>query len=526
MAYDIIKEIENISDKMNNCVLDLLEKTTTEYGEKVAFEDDKRKVTYEELSRTAKGIATQLMEEMVGGEVVAFFFDKSVRAVCAIFGVIYAGVTYSFIDTKQPEKRITQILKILKPTIIITDLENRNNIISIAQAVGSKLKNIEDILEKSESINIDEIRINEKRLSIIDTQPLYINFTSGSTGSPKGVVVSHRSVMDFIPQFVEVMKITKDDKIGNQAPFDFDVSVKDIYSAIYTGATVVLIPREYFSKPVCLMDYLCDRKISILIWAVSALCFITTMKGLEYRCPTEIKCIGFSGEVMPIKHFNKLKKYLTKTKFINLYGPTEITCNCTYYSIPEEVTYSLQDTIPIGKNFVNEKVFLLDENDNLINPKNRSLIGEICVAGTCLALGYYNDEERTNKVFVQNPLQDKYREIIYRTGDMAQYVADGNLRYISRKDFQVKHLGHRIELGEIESITMQIDNVDRAICMYQLEKKRIVLFYTGKCEKKAIQEILHESLPTYMIPNKIIKLEMMPLNKNGKIDRNVIKELM
>ena len=483
-------------------------------------------MTYEELSRTAKGIATQLMEAMVGGEVVAFFFDKSVRAVCAIFGVIYAGGTYSFIDTKQPEKRITQILKILKPTIIITDLENRNNIISIAQAVGSKLKNIEDILEKSESINIDEIRINEKRLSIIDTQPLYINFTSGSTGSPKGVVVSHRSVMDFIPQFVEVMKITKDDKIGNQAPFDFDVSVKDIYSAIYTGATVVLIPREYFSKPVCLMDYLCDRKISILIWAVSALCFITTMKGLEYRCPTEIKCIGFSGEVMPIKHFNKLKKYLTKTKFINLYGPTEITCNCTYYSIPEEVTYSLQDTIPIGKNFVNEKVFLLDENDNLINPKNRSLIGEICVAGTCLALGYYNDEERTNKVFVQNPLQDKYREIIYRTGDMAQYVADGNLRYISRKDFQVKHLGHRIELGEIESITMQIDNVDRAICMYQLEKKRIVLFYTGKCEKKAIQEILHESLPTYMIPNKIIKLEMMPLNKNGKIDRNVIKELM
>lgn len=280
-----------------------------------------------------------------------------------------------------------------------------------------------------------------------DTDPLYAIFTSGSTGVPKGVAVCHRSVLDFIPQFTALMGIEEEDVLGNQAPFDFDVSVKDIYSALYSGATVHIIPRAYFSFPTKLMDYLCERRVTTLVWAVSAMCFVSTMRGFDYRVPADVRKVIFSGEVMPVKHLNIWRTFLPRAKYFNVYGPTEITCNCTYYAI--ERSFSEEEILPIGRPFPNERVFLLDEEDHLVTAPGA--LGELCVSGTALALGYYNDPERTAQVFVQNPLHHRYPETIYRTGDLARYDQDGNLVYVSRKDFQIKHMGHRIELGEIDA---------------------------------------------------------------------------
>ena len=329
-------------------------------------------------------------------------------------------------------------------------------------------------------------------------------------------------MIDFIEILDQTFGLRRDDVIGNQAPFDFDVSVKDIFSGIYLGATVQIIPREYFSNPMTLMDYLCDRQITVLIWAVSAMCFVSIMNGFGYKIPSDVRLVMFSGEVMPIKQLNKWRAALPKARYVNLYGPTEITCNCTYH-ILEDREYALDELIPIGKSFSNEKVFLLDEDDHLITEPN--VQGEICASGTCVAEGYYKDPVKTDEVFTQNPLNQKYHERIYRTGDLGRYLANGELVYTSRKDFQIKHLGHRIELGEIETAVQARDQITRACCIYDALKKRILVFYTGEREGKELLSELRDVLPPFMLPNKLMKLDEMPMTKNGKIDRRQLKEL-
>jgi non-ribosomal peptide synthetase component F len=269
------------------------------------------------------------------------------------------------------------------------------------------------------------------------------------------------------------------------------------------------------------MDYLCDQKATVLVWAVSAMCFVSIMNGFGYRNPETLRLVMFSGEVMPIKQLNIWKKYQPAVTFVNLYGPTEITCNCTYYVL-EDRLYENDEKIPMGKAFRNEKVFLLDENDHEVTEPDEP--GELCVSGSCLSLGYYGNPEKTAEAFVQNPLNPYWLEPVYRTGDLCTYREDGNLVYLSRKDFQIKHLGHRIELGEIETAAMGCDGVTRACCLYDAKKKKIVLFYTGDRDKKELLEEMKASLPVFMIPNKAFELDEMPLNKNGKIDRNALKE--
>ncbi|MBQ9503726.1 MAG: AMP-binding protein, partial [Lachnospiraceae bacterium] len=344
----------------------------------------------------------------------------------------------------------------------------------------------------------------------------------GSTGTPKGVTVAHRSVIEFIEYFTELFNIGPDDILGNQAPFDFDVSVKDIYSGLYRGAKVQIIPRDYFSNPTALMDYLADKEVTTCIWAVSAMCFVSIMNGFGYRVPERINKVLFSGEVLPVKHLKVWQKYLPDATYVNLYGPTEITCNCTYYVLDRD--FEDKEVIPIGVPFPNEKVFLLNEEDELIETADTDSVGEIIVSGTSVVQGYYNDKERTSAAFVQNPLQDKYIELVYRTGDLGRYDADGQLVYVSRKDHQIKHLGQRIELGEIEAVVTAMDGIERTAVLYDEEKHKLIMFYTGQADKKELMKELRSALPPYMMPNTVNQLEEMPLNKNGKIDRGRLKE--
>ena len=493
-------------------VLEMLENSAKRYPERMAFGDTEQDITFEDLEKKAKAIGTMLLDKINIAGPVAFYMDKSVDATCGMFGTVYAGGFYSFLDVKQPQARTESVLSILEPKVIFTDAENYEKI--SGYATNAEIFVLSEVLERC--VKSDEKRLTDIRANFQDVNPLYVNFTSGSTGVPKGVVVSHRSVIEFIACFTEIFGITEKDIIGNQAPFDFDVSVKDIYSGLMTGAKVQLIPKKYFSMPTNLMDYLADKEVTTLIWAVSAMCFVSVMKGFDYRLPEKIHTVMFSGEVLPIKHYKIWKHFLPNEQVVNLYGPTEITCNCTYYVLDRE--FGDADVIPMGKAFPNEKVFLLDENDQLVTDKG--IQGEICVGGTALALGYYKDRERTEQVFVQNPLNTAYSEVIYRTGDLGKYNEDGDLVYVSRKDFQIKHLGHRIELGEIEAVTMARDGVTRTCCIYDSEKQRLILFYTGEREKIELMKELRTVLPPFMLPNSLVPVEEMPLNKNGKIDRN------
>lgn len=497
-----------------NSVLCYLEETTRKNKNKIAIIEETKTITYEDLTKYSKVVGSYYSEKKYFNKPIIVFMDKGIDTLIAFFGVVYAGCFYSLINPELPESRINHIKETLKASYVITDDEH----IAMAKQYFKdiEVKNIKDLKQG---------KINEGALSLaqnkhIDCDPLYVNFTSGSTGVPKGVVISHRSVIDFIDKFTEIFKFTKNDIIGNQAPFDFDISVKDIYPAIKTGATLVIIPRKYFSNPSALLDYICDNKVTTLTWAVSALCLITTFHGLDYKVPKDVNKIIFSGEVMPIKHLNTWMKHLPKTTFVNIYGPTEITCNCTYHIIDRKRIY--ENKLPIGKPIPNERVFLLDENNNEITEKN--LPGEICVSGTAVGLGYYDNKEQTDKHFVQNPLINAYLETIYKTGDIGFYDENDDIVFSGRKDFQIKYLGHRIELEEIDKALMDYKEVIRSCSIFDEEKSKLYGFYIGNITKKDLHIKLKEQLPTYMIPTKLVQIEEFPLTKNGKIDRKKLME--
>ncbi len=501
---------------MQTNILEYLEHSASVYADKTAFADIEESITFGALKERAKKIGSALAKNGIQPRrPVPVFMDRGITTISVFMGAVYAGAFYVLIDVRQPASRVNQILDILQSDCIVTSKSDLPQLEKLGYT--GKVLFAED-LDQEEA---DEALLAGIRAQALDVDPLYGIFTSGSTGVPKGVVVGHRSVIDFIDTFTRTFDITSEDKLGNQAPWDFDVSVKDIYSGLCTGATVQIIPTPYFSFPTQLLDLIEERQVTTLVWAVSAMCIISTLNGFDYKVPTSLKKVMFSGESMPVKHLNIWRKYLPNTTFVNLYGPTEITCNCSYYIVDRD--FEPGDVLPMGHAFANEKVFLLDDEDHLIEQSTANQAGELCVSGSALALGYYRNPEVTAKVFVQNPLNDCYLEKIYRTGDLACYNERGELCFVSRKDFQIKHMGHRIELGEIESALEKVDAVVRSCCIFDQKKKKIVCFYEGNIDRKELAKALGDILPAFMIPNVWRQTESMPLTKNGKIDR---KELM
>ncbi len=490
-------------------ILELLEHTTAARPEKTAVIDENGADRFDMLLFRSRRCGTALAAHLSPTAPVPVLLEKSREALYAFFGAAYAGCFYVPLSPALPQPRLAQILSVLQAPCIVTD---REHAALAAQLPGvGRILLIEDLLQTQ----ADDALLAHIRSRAIDGDPLYCNFTSGSTGTPKGVVVSHRSVLDFIPVFTELFRIGPDDIIGNQAPLDFDVSVKDIYSALHTGATLVLLPRRLFSQPSALMDALCTHRVTTLIWAVSALCLVSSFHGLDYRTPETVNKVLFSGEVMPPKHLKSWIEHLPHADFVNLYGPTEITCNCTYHRIESGRDYTAG--IPLGTAFPNERVFLLDEAGQEIHTPDQA--GEICVSGAALALGYYNNPGQTQAAFTQHPGHSRYLQPIYRTGDLGRWNAAGELYFLGRKDFQIKHMGHRIELEEIERAVQEVEGVSRCCCVYDAQKERLHGFYTGTADKAAVRSALAQKLPVFMLPRTLEPLDSLPLTENGKTDR-------
>lgn len=496
-------------------VLEYLEGSAARWPERTAVVDENGCVTYSQLLQRSRRVGSALAARTRSRRPVPVLADKSIDTLCAFFGAAFSGCFYVPLNPELPPARLGRVLSVLGSDWLVTDRAHQ----ALAAGLTSpeQILLVEELAEEPESPEL----LAARRAAMVDLDPLYANFTSGSTGVPKGVVVAHRSVLDFIGVFTQLFQITGADVIGNQAPFDFDVSVKDIYSALAVGATLVIIPRRLFSLPAGLLDYLCEHQVTTLIWAVSALCLVSTFHGLDYRVPERVNKVLFSGEVMPAKHLKSWMEHLPEATFVNLYGPTEITCNCTYHIVDPSADYS--GGIPIGRAFPNEEVFLLDGENRLIDRPGET--GELCVRGSCLALGYYNAPEQTAAHFVPNPLNPAYPELIYRTGDLARWGEDGNLYFAGRKDFQIKHMGHRIELEEIEGAIAQVEGVERACCVFDSARSRLLGFYVGTAERRQVHQLLSQRLPRFMVPGSLTQVEAMPLTKNGKIDRNALAAL-
>lgn len=489
-------------------ILDYLDNTVKNYGEKTAVDDGNICMTWQELQMLSKQIGTVLCAKTDSENPIAIVADKSAVTLAVMFGVVYAGCYYVMVDPKQPLDRMQDIFSVLSPKIIITCAENEKLIDETGY--GDRKCLFEEIMQD----DIDDKRLMAIRKKCKEEDILYGIFTSGSTGKPKCIVVSHKSVIDFIGHFSRTFNFTDKDIVGNQAPFDFDVSVKDIYSCVMTGAELVIIPTKLFSVPPKLLDYICEKHINSLVWAVSALTLVSCLKGLNYRVPVEVKRVMFSGEVMPIKQLKLWQQALPDAEFVNLYGPSEITCNCMYYRVDR--TFEDNELLPLGKAFEGRKILLMDENGHEIN--NPGVTGEICVVGESLARGYYNNKTETDRKFRQIDINGETKRC-YFTGDMARYDEAGNLFFAGRKDFQIKHMGHRIELEEIEHALNQLPGVEKSCCFMNKKRNRLVGFYLGNAKENEIKSSLKRKLPTYMIPHTIVKVEDMPLNKNGKTDR-------
>lgn len=497
-------------------ILEFIEYDAKRYGNKPAFIDDKNEFTYDDLLDASKRIGSALSSINITNRPIAIYLDKSVKVLPAMFGIVYSGNFYVVIDSEMPVERIKKIFSTLNPVFIITDCKYHDN----AEKLG-----VDHIFIFSDMLkaDIDEDRLSKIRCAQIDTDPLYALYTSGSTGVPKGAVISHRNVIAYSEWAVDCFHISSDTVFGNQTPFYFSMSVTDIYSAIRAGATLVIVPKQYFTFPIKLVEFLNEHKINTIYWVPSAMSIVANLKLFDYAKPEYLRTVLFAGEVMPTKQLNYwIHKLDSDILYANLYGPTETTDICTYYVVDR--AFNDDEPLPIGRHCNNCNVFIVNDKGERSGVNEE---GELFVRGSFLSSGYYNNPQKTKDAFVQNPLNTAYPETVYKTGDLVKENEQGEIIYICRKDYQIKHMGYRIELGEIEAAAGSLEGMQESVCVYDDVNDKIVLFYSArKTNEEKIMKELSLKLNSYLMPNRLVKMANLPHNQNGKIDRKKLKELI
>ena len=498
---------------IRNNAVSYLDDIATKIPENIAIVDGEIQISYMDLLKLSKGVGTWLTENGYTRKNIAILLPKGSSAIISFFGSLYSGNTYVPLDYNDAKDRIIKIIKKVEAPVVITDEKNA----SWLKDAGINACIYNDIKKDS----IDDEKINAILKKTYDLEPAYIMHTSGSTGEPKGVVVHHRGIIDFIDWITAYMGLNDKSVIALQSPFHFDASVFDIYSCIAVGSKIVIMPDVLAQFPAKVPQFIEENNITCIFWVPGLLANIANSGVLkEYKMET-LKLFTFIGEIMPTKQLNMWIKENPNREYINLYGPTEATVACTAYRIEESLADT--DVIPIGKASENKRILILNEENKQAECGE---VGEICIAGSGVALGYYKEKELTERVFVQNPLNSNYEDIIYRTGDYGYINKNGDIIFSGRRDTQVKIHGIRVELGDIENAACCLDGVERA-CALLMNSETVLLFLQTKeiFQKRQLKQQLKEYLPKYMIPNDVYSVEEFPINKNGKIDRKELLKL-
>jgi D-alanine--poly(phosphoribitol) ligase subunit 1 len=496
-------------------VLEYFEKGALQTSkQKTAIREPGRDYTFAELEKLAKSCAALIQQhgEMLH-QPIPVFLPKGANNIIADLGILYSGNAYANFDIKSPPQRLKGMLQNLAPKTIITSAAHVAALkeIEISQ---SQLLLIEDVLNGS--VAYDNAAMLKRLESVIDTDPYCIIHTSGSTGIPKGVALNHRNTIDFVDWAFERLNLDGSEVMGSLAPIYFDAYTLEFCLCLAKGATWTVVPENLAMFPAKLVEFVQNQPINFIFWVPTIMVNIANLDLLAKFDLRKITKVFFIGEVFPTRHLNYWRKHLPEAMFVNLYGPIEITVACSYFIVDR--VFSDEEKLPVGFPCKNTGILILNEQNQLAKVDEP---GEICVRGSSLALGYYNNPERTAKGFVQNPLNPHYPELIYRTGDLGHWNSRGEIMFLGRRDFQIKHLGYRIELGEIEHAAVQIDGIRNTCVVYDQNKKEITMFYesTKELTPAFMREKLSPILPKYMLPTVFHWMEAMPRNPNGKIDR-------
>jgi len=495
------------------------------YPQNKALVYSERAVTYQELHQLALRMVAWLCAKGVKtGDVVAIVNTKEPISYASMLACLQMGVGYTNIDRDNPVSRSESILKQCEPKHIIADCTVSENFLQMTEAMQIPLSYLNEqtlLAETDEALCTNGSELNN--FWVTGSRIAYIMFTSGSTGIPKGVAITHQSVLSFIKWSVERYRVTPRDIFANISPMYFDNSVFDFYTALFSGSALAPIRKEVLAEPKALLSLVDNLQCTIWFSVPSMLIYLLTMRALNKDSFKSIRVITFGGEGFPKSELKKLYDlFAHRMEIINVYGPTEGTCICSSYTINEQVFESMDGFPTLGPINPNFDFLVLNEHDE--SDKQ----GELCILGPNIALGYYNDPERTHKVFSLFNKYGHYQTPMYRTGDVVK-VENNLLYFYGRKDNQIKHMGYRIELEEIELAINSIESVNQAAVIYERVNDaygKIIAFVASDKELNAngLREQLKIKLPDYMLPNTIHFMDVLPKNANGKVDKGALRE--
>ncbi len=503
------------------------ERVAEQYPGNIALKfADTDSVTYEQLNQYVNRCARYLLNVGVHQrDVIAIGGDKKLATFVAILASLKIGVVYTVFDPDSPLERLRKILSRAAPELILADAGLIRGIAGVSGIPRERLIDFDVmfgdlVAEKYDSANLSETR----RLS--GENPAYIMFTSGSTGFPKGAVITHSNVLNLINWSRETYNTCPDDVFTNLNPLYFDNSVFDLYASLFSGAALVPFFKEVVADPKLLIDTVDKLQCTSWFSVPSLLIFLDTMRVFRKDNFNSINRFIFGGEGYPkAKLKNLYDVYADRAELHNVYGPTECTCICSSYRISSDDFSDLTGFPPLGRIADNFSYVILDANNEYV--ENGST-GELCLLGPNVGKGYYNDTERTAANFVKSPFITGYDEIMYRTGDMVRYQAsDDKIYIVGRVDNQIKHMGYRIELEEIETALCQIPSVAQAAVVHGesrgLSQIVAILLTINEINEHIVRDELSKIIPNYMIPNQIYFDSELPKNANGKVDRQTLK---
>jgi amino acid adenylation domain-containing protein len=485
-------------------------------------------LTYRDLEEQSNRLAHLLRERgLKSGDRVGLYLPKCVESVVSMFGVMKAGGVYVPLDPQQPAQRIAYIVANCSMTALVCTPEQLKNLPSdqVQCLQFAVAPNESPLASDTSCIPWNELSkypaAHAPDCPRVTTDLAYILYTSGSTGAPKGVMISHQNALTFVYWCAETLQVRSDDRLSNHAPLHFDLSVFDIYNAIEAGATVYMVTNEIATFPKSIAKFIETNGITVWYSVPSALILLMLHVDLKAHDLSKLRTVLFAGEVFPIKYVRQLADLLPKAGLWNLYGPTE-TNVCTYYLVDREKLPTM-DRLPIGRACTNTEVFAVDEQDQLAVEGQP---GELFVRGPGVTPGYWGDPEKTKRSCVVNRFQPYFEEKAYRTGDIVSLMADGNYDFMGRRDSMVKSRGYRIELGEIEAAMLSHTAVREAAAIAIPDDEvgaRIKAFFSmhegNSLSAEELQQYCATRIPKYMIPEQIELRENLPKTSTGKVDR-------